>query len=120
MKYPGIYREEKDISDVIVTDNTSIAAVMGRALKGIPNSKVLVRSEAELIQTFGFPIVSGSYPLVSAIDYGIYAGIEALRETSNLWYVRLTDGTEKYSNITVPTNVSRQTLHLAQYFDVPN
>lgn len=106
MKYPGIYRQEQDLSNAIVTDNTSIAAVMGRALRGIPNSKVLVRSEAELIQTFGYPIVSGSYPLVSAIDYGIYAGIEALRETSNLWYVRLTDGSEKYSNVTVPTNVS--------------
>lgn len=106
MKYPGVYRQEQDISPAIVTDNTSIAAVMGRAFKGIPNSKVLVNSEAQLIQTFGFPIVSGSYPLVSAIDYGIYAGIEALRETSNLWYVRLTDGSEKYSNVTVPTNVS--------------
>ena len=106
MKYPGVYRQELDLSNAIVTDNTSIAVVMGRSFKGIPNSKVLVRSEAELIQTFGFPIVSGSYPLVSAIDYGIYAGIEALRETSNLWYVRLTDGSEKYSNVTVPTNVS--------------
>lgn len=109
MKYPGVYREEQDISNAIVTDNTSIAAVMGRALRGIPNSKVLVRSEADLVNTFGNPIVLGSYPLVSAIDYGIYAGIEALRETSNLWYVRLTDGTEKYSNVTVPTNVSSST-----------
>jgi hypothetical protein len=51
MKYPGIYRQEQDLSNAIVTDNTSIAVVMGRALKGIPNAKILVRSEAELIQT---------------------------------------------------------------------
>ena len=41
--------------------------------------------------------------MVSAIDYGMYAGLESLRETSNLWYVRLTDGTEKYGNVTIPT-----------------
>lgn len=106
MSYPGVYRQEIDISNAVVNDNTSVAAVMGRALKGIPNSKILVNNEAGLINTFGFPIVSGSFPLVSAIDYGIYAGIEALRETSNLYYVRLTDGTEKYSNTTISTSVS--------------
>lgn len=109
MPYPGVYRNEIDNSFVSQIDNSSFAAVMGRASEGIPNSKVLVHSEAELINTFGNPIVSGSFPLVSAIDYGIYAGIEVLKETSNVWYVRLTDGTEKYSNITVSTSVSSTT-----------
>lgn len=106
MTYPGTYRQEIDISEAIVNDNTSIGVVMGRALQGIPNSKVLVRSEAELINKFGKPIVSGSHPLVSAIDYGIYAGIYALQDTSKLWYVRLTDGSERYSNATISTSVS--------------
>lgn len=101
--YPGVYSDEIDNSAVNTVDNSSYAAVLGRAKKGIPNAKVLVRSEAELVSIFGTPIVSGSYPMVSAIDYGMYAGLEALRETSNLWYVRLTDGTEKYGNVTVPT-----------------
>jgi hypothetical protein len=100
---PGVIRNEIDNSFVSQINNSSYAGVMGRATKGIANSKVLVHSEPELINTFGYPIVSGSFPLVSAIDYGIYAGIVALQETSNLWYVRLTDGTEKYASVVVPT-----------------
>ena len=103
MNYPGVYLQEIDNSFVSTVDSTSVVAVMGRAYKGLPNGKVIVNSQAQLVGDFGQPIVSGSYPLVSAIDYGIYAGLEALKETNNLWYVRLTDGTETYGNITVPT-----------------
>ena len=103
MNYPGVYWEEIDNSFVPSVDNSSYSAVLGRAKKGIPNAKVLVKREDELISIFGTPIVSGSYPLVSAIDYGIYTGLEFLKETSNLYYVRLTDGTEKYSNVTIAT-----------------
>lgn len=103
LNYPGVYGQEIDNSFVSTIDNTSVVGVMGRALQGLPNAKVLVHSQAELIGTFGNPIVSGSYPLVSAIDYGIYAGLEALKETNNLYYVRLTDGSETYANVTVPT-----------------
>lgn len=95
--YPGIVINEIDNSAQTVTTYGSYAAVMGRAMQGIANSKVLVSSRSGLIQQFGNPVVYGSYPLVSAIDYGIYAGLEALKETENLWYVRLTDGTETYA-----------------------
>ena len=101
--YPGIYLQEIDNSYVPKNSNAYYAVVMGRAFEGVPNSKILIQSESELIQTFGYPMVSGTYPVVSAIDYGIYAGIEALKETTNLYYVRLTDGTETYANVTVPT-----------------
>jgi len=107
--YPGIYLQEVDNSNVPKNSNAYYAAVLGRAFQGLPNSKVLVQSESELVQTFGIPMVSGSYPLVSAIDYGIYAGIEALKETTNLYYVRITDGTETYANITVPTGSASAT-----------
>lgn len=103
MNYPGVYLQEIDNSFVSTVDNTSVVAVMGRAKQGLPNGKVMVNSQAQLIGEFGLPIVSGSYPLVSAIDYGIYAGLESLKETNNLWYVRLTDGTETYGNVTVAT-----------------
>lgn len=102
MNYPGVYRQEIDDTSYNVIDNSTYIAVMGKATKGPINQKVLVKSETELINTFGAPIVSGTYPLVSAVDYGIYAGIEALKETSNLWYVRLVDGSEKYSNVEIP------------------
>lgn len=103
MNYPGVYLNEIDNSFVSTVDNTSVVAVMGRANQGLPNGKVMVNSQAQLVGEFGKPIVSGSYPLVSAIDYGIYAGLEALKETNNLWYVRLTDGSETYGNVTIAT-----------------
>jgi len=112
MNYPGVYRQEIDDTSYNVIDNSTYIAVMGKATKGPINQKVLVKSETELVGTFGAPIVSGTYPLVSAVDYGIYAGIEALKETNNLWYVRLADGTEKYSNIEIPA-VSGSTVSAA-------
>lgn len=97
INYPGTYINEIDNSLASEPSYGSYAATMGRARKGIANAKVLVNSPSQLINTFGAPIVSGSYPLVSAIDYGIYGALQCLNETSNLWFVRLTDGTEKYS-----------------------
>lgn len=97
--YPGTIINEIDNSAQPVQSYGSYAAVMGRAMKGIVNSKVLVNTPQDLIAQFGAPVVSGSYPLVTAIDYGIYAGLEALKETGNLWYVRLTDGTETYAGV---------------------
>lgn len=99
MNYPGVYRQEVDNSSYTVIDNSTYVAVMGKARKGPANAKTLINSEGQLIDTFGTPLVYGSYPNISAVDYGIYAGIEQLKETSNLWYVRLCDGSEKYSNI---------------------
>jgi hypothetical protein len=99
MNYPGVYRQEVDNSTYTVIDNSTYCAVMGKARKGPANAKTLINSEGQLIDVFGTPIVYGSYPNISAVDYGIYAGIEQLKETSNLWYVRLCDGTEKYSTI---------------------
>ncbi len=101
MNYPGIYREEIDNTLISTVDNSTRIATVGKARKGIANSVTLVKSEAELISKFGTPIVSGSYPIISAIDFGIYAGLEVLKETSNLWYVRTTEGTERYSNTTL-------------------
>lgn len=97
--YPGTVINEIDNSAQPDASYGTFGAVMGRASMGIANSKVLLNSQGDLLSTFGDPIVSGSYPLVSAIDYGIYAGLEMLKETGNLWYVRLTDGTEKYSSV---------------------
>ena len=91
INYPGTYINEIDNSLASEPSYGSYAATMGRARKGIANARVLVNSPSQLIDTFGAPIVSGSYPLVSAIDYGIYGAFQCLNETSNLWYVRLTD-----------------------------
>lgn len=99
MNYPGVYGQEIDDTSYVSVNNSTYIAVMGKAKRGPSNAKVLVSSPQELISTFGTPIVSGSYPSVSAIDYGIYAGLESLKETQNLWYVRTVTGKETYAYV---------------------
>lgn len=114
MNYPGVYRKETDNSQVTSTNTGTYIATMGRGTKGIANAKVLVATAKELISTFGNPVVSGSYPLLKSVDYGLYSALEALKETSNVWYVRLTDGTEQYSNV----DLSGSTTATAIYANV--
>lgn len=96
---PGIVTTEVDNSQVNVVDNSTVVATVGLARKGIVNTKVLVKSEQELISIFGAPLVSGGVPGSQVIDYGIYAAREALKETSNVYFVRATNGTEVYAGV---------------------
>jgi hypothetical protein len=96
---PGITTTEVDNSQINVVDNSTVIATVGLARKGIVNSKVLVRSEQELISKFGSPLVSGGIPSSQVIDYGIYAARESLKETTNVYFVRATNGTEVYSGV---------------------
>jgi len=96
---PGINTTEVDNSQVNVVDNSTVVATVGLARKGIVNSKVLVKSEQDLINIFGAPLVSGGIPSTQVIDYGIYAAREVLKETSNVYFVRATNGTEVYSGV---------------------
>ena len=99
--YPGVIRSEEDLTQVNVVDNSTVIATVGLAKKGLVNSRVMVKSPNELINTFGTPLVSGGRPENQIIDYGIYAAIEGLKETTNVYFTRLTNGTERYSAIGV-------------------
>lgn len=96
---PGINTTEVDESQINIVDNSTAVATVGLARKGVVNSKILVKSEQELIATFGAPLVSGGVPGSQVIDYGIYAARESLKETSNVYFVRLTNGTEVYAGV---------------------
>jgi hypothetical protein len=99
--YPGTIINEIDDSLASTPSYGSYAVTMGRATQGIANAKVLVNSVSQMVDTFGPPVIKGSYPLVSAVDYGIYSALQLLNETGNLWYVRLTDGSETYAGVIV-------------------
>lgn len=99
--YPGVIRSEEDLSQVNVVDNSTVIATLGLAKKGLVNSRVLVKSPNELVNVFGTPLVSGGRPENQIIDYGIYAAIEGLKETTNVYFTRLTNGTERYSAVGV-------------------
>ena len=111
-RLPGIVTTEVDNSQVNIVDNTTVVATVGLARKGIVNSKVLVSSEQDLITKFGAPLVSGGVPGTQTIDYGIYAAREALKESNNVYFVRLTNGTEVYAGVGLSGTTSASSVSL--------
>jgi len=111
-RLPGIVTTEVDNSQVNIVDNTTVVATVGLARKGIVNSKVLVSSEQDLITKFGAPLVSGGVPGTQTIDYGIYAAREALKESNNVYFVRLTNGTEVYAGVGLSGTISASSVSL--------
>jgi hypothetical protein len=95
---PGVFRKEVDISEVVVPAGTSIGAMVGKAHKGIVNSRVLVTTDQDFYETFGTP-VSG---LSSENAY--YAAPAFLQESSFLYFVRPSFGNEQYANIAINSN----------------
>lgn len=94
-KAPGIRRIEKDVSEVIAAAGTSTGALVGASDRGPVNRRVLITSDKQLVDTFGAPTGTDS-------DMAIYAGLEYLKESSALFFVRATHGGEKYASMEVP------------------
>ncbi len=91
---PRVQRKERDLSEVVAPAGTSVGATVGYAKQGIANSRVLNSTDQEWIEKFGTPIIDG-------VDYSGYAAIHYLKESDSLFYVRATDGSEVYANISV-------------------
>jgi hypothetical protein len=112
--YPGTYREEIDLSNILVPVGTSNGGIVIRSRKGPVNRPVLVSNDKEFIDTFGEPIfTSGSgsttenAKLTPEYGYGAYAAIEFLKESSNLYVVRdFTAGTDNYAGATYGTDMT--------------
>jgi hypothetical protein len=106
---PNVYIRETDLTEVTPVPGISTGAIVGRAKKGPVNALTLIRSEQELIDTFGTPIINGvddHRKVANDVDYGLYAGIEFLKESNALYYVRVTDGSEIYSSVDFYTSGS--------------
>ena len=94
---PGVYRVEKDLSNVVRPLGTSTGAMVGKTNVGPVNMRMLVSTDKQFVSTFGKP-VSASY-------FAHYGAIQFLGESQNLWMVRCTYGDERYANVAFP-NVS--------------
>ena len=78
---PGVYTIEKDVSDYAPTVSPSIVGLVGFASQGPTNTPTLLTSPANLLRTFGTPdLVTGGQ--------GIYAALEILQKTNQVYYVR--------------------------------
>jgi phage tail sheath protein FI len=97
-KAPGITRIETDLSEVAEAAGTSVGALVGAADKGPTNRRVLITSNKQLVDTFGAPTGTEA-------DMTIYAGLEFLKESNALYFVRASHGDEKYASMEVhPTS----------------
>lgn len=94
-KAPGITRIETDLSDLVAAAGTSVGALVGASDKGPTNRRVLITSNKQLVDTFGAPTGTDA-------DMAIYAGLEFLKESSVLYFVRATKGNEDYASMEVP------------------
>jgi phage tail sheath protein FI len=95
-KAPGIKRIETDLSEIVAPAGTSTGALVGPTSKGPTNRRVLITSDKQLIDTFGAPTCADT-------DMAIYAGLEFLKESNSLYFVRATDESSgKYAGLSVP------------------
>jgi len=108
-KAPGVYRQEIDLSEILVATGISNGGIVVKAKKGPVNRPVLITNDKEYTETFGRPIfTSGSSSasevgkLIPEYGYGAYAALEFLKESSTLYVVRSFDeDNDAYSNVEV-------------------
>jgi phage tail sheath protein FI len=92
---PGVYKQEIDISDILVSTGISNGGIVIRSKKGPVNRPVLVTNDKEFIEVFGEPIFTSGLSLTAEQDklipeygYGAYAALEFLKESNTLYVVR--------------------------------
>jgi len=116
-KTPGVYREEIDLSEILIPGGISDGGVVLRAKKGPINRPVLISNDKEFVETFGEPIyVSGTgtsttlQKLTPEWGYGAYAALEFLKESSTLYVVRDYDSdNDVYAEVAYETDLSVDT-----------
>lgn len=110
---PGIYRQEIDISEILIPTGISNGGTVVRAKKGPVNRPVLTTNDKEYIDKFGEPIftsgtnaTTSTGPLLPEFGYGAYASLEFLKESNTLYVVRdFTPGEDNYAAVTYDTSM---------------
>jgi len=77
---PGVYINERDFSDYIAGQATTIFALVGVAARGPLNKPTLLTSPDQFLSVFGEP---------SANSFGPHAAINFLRRGQKVWYCRV-------------------------------
>ncbi len=107
---PGAYARELDYSAYAARAASSVIAIVGSAGKGPVNKPTLVTNPSQLVSIFGKPLAIGS----SKARFGLHAAVNSLNQTSQVWYTRVTDGTEAYAATDSAIMVNSQVLYLAK------
>jgi phage tail sheath protein FI len=107
---PGAYARELDVSGYAARVASSVIALVGAAGKGPVNVPTLCTNPGQLTNKFGKPLSIGT----SKARFGLHAASNALNQTSQVWFTRVTDGTEAYAACDSAILVNSQVLYLAQ------
>jgi phage tail sheath protein FI len=107
---PGAYAREVDVSTYAARVASSVIALVGAAGKGPVNVPTLLTNPSQLLNIFGKPLSIGA----SKARFGLHAAVNALNQTSQVWYTRVTDGTESYASADSAILVNSQVLYLAK------
>jgi len=92
---PGVYTIEKDVSDYAPSVNPSIVGLVGFASRGPVDTPTLLTNPAQVIREFGTPdLVNGGQ--------GIYAALEILQKTNQVYYVRAATSEANDARYTIP------------------
>lgn len=93
---PQVVTKEQDISTIAPNVSTSIAAIVGGAVKGPVNEPQFITSPDQFVEVFGEP---------TPLSYLGYAAINFLRQGNQLWVNRIasTDGSDPVATATTDT-----------------
>jgi phage tail sheath protein FI len=97
---PGILRKEIDLSEVVAPAGTSVGATVGLTRKGPTNRRTLVTTDKEFFETFGKPVSA------SANENVYYAAQKFLQESNFMYFVRASNGDERYYNKSFVTSAT--------------
>jgi len=104
---PGVYVQEFDQSAFAARAAATVIGFVGTAPKGPVNTPTLLTSPDAAKQIFGTPLPTAG----NRGNFGLHAVMNALNQTSQVWYVRVTDDTERVASGTMPVVVNNQAVY---------
>lgn len=82
---PGVYSQEKDVSDIVQRVASAPAALVGYSAKGDTANILLITSDQQFLEEYGEPDPSTGH-------YFHYAALDYLRKGNSLYALRVTNG----------------------------
>ena len=90
---PGIITNEITVVPTSPTLGVTLPVVVGGATKGKVGTPLLLKSETDMIREFGEPL---------ADDFGLLSAVEYLKQGTQMFFLRVADGTELPATVGLP------------------
>lgn len=105
----GVYPREADVSAYAAAVASSVVALVGTASKG-PFTPTLITSPDQWVKVFGKPLPTAA----NRSNFGPHAAVNALNQTSQVWYQRVGDGSQRAASTSSPVIINSQVVYLAK------